>query len=117
MTFDEKKMLFSGQMECLQKIYFLLLVVVKGRGAVSDCREHLARPERRLHPWMVSSTILLPLNFEPVYRLIIFPPPPNCCLTYLEHLTFGHFDTFVVTTKGLSLGDQGGLKICLFSRT
>ena len=45
---------------------FLDLVVVKGRGAVSDCREHLARPERRLHPWMVSNAILA-LNFEAVY--------------------------------------------------
>ena len=50
------------------KRYFLLLdlVVMKGRGAVSDCREHLARPERRLHPWMVSNAILA-LNFEAVY--------------------------------------------------
>ena len=38
------------------------------------------------HGWSPSNTILLlPLNFEAVYWLIIFPSPLNCCLTYLKH--------------------------------
>ena len=38
---------------------------------------------------------------------IIFPSPPNCCLTYLKISTSGHFDTFAVTINSFSFVDQG----------
>jgi len=90
------------------KRYFLLLdlVVVKGRGAVSDCREHLARPGRRHHnPWMVSNTIplLLQLKFTDTLSFHLLP---NCCLTYLKISTFGHFDTFAVKINSFSFKDK-----------
>ena len=71
------------------KRYFLLLdlVVVKGRGAVSDCREHLARPGRRHHnPWMVSNTIpLLLLQLKFTDTLFIFPSPPKLLSDLFEN--------------------------------